>query len=71
MYAPGERAKILSAHETAAEAIISSDVDRAEKLMREHMQEFVTAFEERFTSCASLYERQSLTLQNTVEYIRL
>ena len=48
VYEPGERAKILHDHEAVAEAIISGDGDRAEKLMRYHMQEFVARFEERF-----------------------
>ena len=48
VYEPGERAKILHDHEAVAEAIISGDADRAEKLMREHMREFVALFEHRF-----------------------
>ena len=47
-YEPGERAGILHAHEAVAEAIISGDSDRAEDLLRDHMQEFVNRFEERF-----------------------
>ncbi|MCY4631770.1 MAG: FadR/GntR family transcriptional regulator [bacterium] len=49
VYEPGERARILQAHEAVAEAIISGDGDRAEELMREHMQDFVDRFEERFS----------------------
>lgn len=49
LHEPGERAKILHDHRAVADAIISGDGDRAEKLMREHMQQFVTVFEERFT----------------------
>ena len=48
VYEPGERVRILHAHKAVAEAIISGDGDRAENLMREHMQEFVSRFEERF-----------------------
>lgn len=50
VYEPGERARILEAHEEVAEAIISGDGGRAEELMREHMEEFVDRFEERFGS---------------------
>ena len=49
VHEPGERAKLLHDHQAVADAIISGDGDRAEKLMREHMQEFVALFEERFT----------------------
>ena len=48
VYEPGERARILHAHEAVAEAIICGDGDRAEDLMRDHMQDFVNRFEERF-----------------------
>lgn len=48
VYAPGEREKLLRDHEVVAEAIMSGDGDRAETLMREHMQEYVTLFEDRF-----------------------
>ena len=48
IYTPDERAKLLRDHEVVADAIISGDGDRAEKLMREHMQEYVAVFEERF-----------------------
>ena len=34
VYEPGERARILHAHEAVAEAIISGNGDRAEHLMR-------------------------------------
>ena len=48
VYEPGERVRILHAHKAVAEAIIGGDGDRAEDLMRDHMQEFVDRFEERF-----------------------
>ena len=48
VYEPGERAGLLHAHEAVAEAIICGDGDRAEDLMRDHMQDFVNRFEERF-----------------------
>ena len=48
VYEPGERVRILHAHKAVAEAIIGGDGDRAEDLMRDHMQEFVNSFEERF-----------------------
>ena len=49
VYEPQEREKLLHDHEVVADAIISGDGDRAEKLMREHMEEYVAVLEERFT----------------------
>lgn len=49
VYQPDERAKLLHDHEIVADAIIASDGERAEKLMREHMEEYVAVMEERFT----------------------
>jgi DNA-binding FadR family transcriptional regulator len=49
VYAPDEREKLLSDHEVVADAILSGDGDRAEALMREHMEEYVAIMEERFT----------------------
>ena len=49
VYLSEERAKLLHDHEVVADAIISGDGDRAEKLMREHMEEYVGVLEERFT----------------------
>lgn len=48
VYLPEEREKLLHDHEVEADAIISGDGDRAEKLMREHMVEYVAFMEERF-----------------------
>jgi GntR family transcriptional repressor for pyruvate dehydrogenase complex len=50
VYTADERAKLLSDHEVVAEAIISGDGDRAEALMREHMEEYVTFLGQRFGS---------------------
>jgi GntR family transcriptional repressor for pyruvate dehydrogenase complex len=49
VYQPDEREKLLHDHEVVADAILSGDGDRAETLMREHMQEYVSIMEERFT----------------------
>ncbi len=48
VYAPDERAQLLHDHEEIAGAILKGDGDRAETLMREHMEEYVGIFEERF-----------------------
>jgi hypothetical protein len=40
---------LLHDHEVIAEAVLSGDGDRAENLMREHMEEYVEIFEDRFT----------------------
>jgi GntR family transcriptional repressor for pyruvate dehydrogenase complex len=49
VYEPDERAKLLHDHEVVADAIISGDGDEAERLMRDHMQEYVEIMEDRFT----------------------
>ena len=49
VYQPDERAKLLHDHEVVADAIIEGDGEQAEKLMREHMEEYVAVMEERFT----------------------
>ena len=49
VYQPDERAKLLHDHEVVADAIIAGDGEQAEKLMREHMEEYVAVMEERFT----------------------
>jgi GntR family transcriptional repressor for pyruvate dehydrogenase complex len=49
VYAPDEREHLLNDHQVIAEAILSGDGDSAEKLMREHMEEYVQIFEDRFT----------------------
>lgn len=48
IYRPEERAKLLADHDIVAEAILSGDGDEAERLMRDHMQEYVRLFEDRF-----------------------
>ncbi len=48
VYAPDEREKLLHDHEVVADAILSGDGDRAESLMRDHMQEYVAIMEDRF-----------------------
>lgn len=50
VYTADERQKLLTDHELVAEAIMAGDGDRAEALMREHMEEYVTFVRERFGS---------------------
>jgi GntR family transcriptional repressor for pyruvate dehydrogenase complex len=48
IYRPAERQKLLADHDVVAEAILSGDGDGAERLMQEHMEEYVRLFEARF-----------------------
>ncbi|MGI9624834.1 MAG: FadR/GntR family transcriptional regulator [Acidimicrobiales bacterium] len=48
VYQPDEREKLLHDHEVVADAIVSGDGALAERLMREHMVEYVSFLEERF-----------------------
>lgn len=43
-----DRQRIAGVHEEIANAIIAADTERAERLMREHMEEFAAVAEERF-----------------------
>lgn len=47
VYQPDEREKLLHDHAVVADAIISGDGDLAERLMRDHMQEYVEIMEDR------------------------
>lgn len=48
VYEPGERDRILEAHDEIADAILAGDGDTAERLMREHMDEYVDVIAKKF-----------------------